>query len=188
VNTVILRTDLGAPDFRTLLHRVRETVLDAYTHQDLPFDRLVEHLSLRGAEGGASPFITAKLTLENVPQADPNLVGLTVERFGEDAEPLRCEIAAFLAEAGDAVRGRLVWDPRLFHESTAELIREQFVDVLWRVSTNPEISLTQLFEGLDRQAAVVAAARQTAVLARRRDRWQIKSAATGRAAAAPTSV
>jgi Condensation domain. len=45
VNTLVLRSDLsGDPQFNVLLDQIRQTVMDAQSHQDLPFEQVVEAL------------------------------------------------------------------------------------------------------------------------------------------------
>ncbi|HST60441.1 MAG TPA: amino acid adenylation domain-containing protein, partial [Longimicrobium sp.] len=77
VNTLALRTDLGGnPSFRTLLGRVRDTALEAYAHQDVPFEKLVEVLQ-PPRQAGHTPFFQVTLVLLNTPSAELAVPGLT---------------------------------------------------------------------------------------------------------------
>ncbi|MFE9701917.1 amino acid adenylation domain-containing protein [Streptomyces sp. NPDC005930] len=149
VNTLVLRTDLtGDPGFRTLLDRVRATDLAAFTHQDVPFERLVEELAPARVLG-RNPLFQVAISLENNEEARLDLAGLTLA-----PQPTTADIAKFdlsfsfgeqPRETGPAgIGGELEYSSALFDRSTAEAVAARLVRLLTAVVAEPDRSVGDL--------------------------------------------
>ena len=144
VNTLALRGELADdPAFAALLARTRESTLEAYARQDLPFERLVEELRPERTLSHA-PLVQVILALQNLPAATPVLPELTMEALGADEAAAKFDLALFATEQDDRLRLSLVYDRELFDGSTAERMLDQLRTLLRRAAAAPEARLSTL--------------------------------------------
>jgi amino acid adenylation domain-containing protein len=143
VNMLVLRTDLsGAPSFRDLLARVRETCLGAYEHQDVPFERLVEELQ-PDRSGSRHPLFQVTFALHDALAGPPEMPGLSVveERLstGQVKFDLDLGLEELPAATGDAggLGGWLESSTDLFDASTVERFRRQLETLLGAAVADP---------------------------------------------------
>jgi natural product biosynthesis luciferase-like monooxygenase protein/amino acid adenylation domain-containing protein len=155
VNQLVLRTDLsGNPNFRQLLKRVKSTVLDAYAHQDVPFERVVEELR-PDRQLGRTPLFQVKLVLQNTPETNPTLPGVSVLPFETYETPHKFPVLLNLVDSSEGIRGWNRHDPALFSAATMHGILHFYRAVLSVVAGNAEIldaSIEKLLNAVEREA------------------------------------
>ncbi|MFI8837195.1 condensation domain-containing protein, partial [Streptomyces afghaniensis] len=140
VNTLVLRTDTsGNPTFRTLLHRTREVGLHAYSHQDIPFERIVEELNpVRSA--GRHPLFQVMLNLEDDLAASPfELPGIEVSAEAVAVDAAKFDLMFNVVTAADgALRGSVDFATDLFDHATVQGMAERFVRLCEAVAADPD--------------------------------------------------
>jgi len=144
VNTLILRTDLsGNPTFKSLLARVRRTTLDAYQHQDLPFEKLVEDLHPdRNASG--VPLLQAMLVVQNTPQHEITLAGVKAEPVPVDVGEAKFELSLALEAGAHGLKGELEYAADLFDAQTMQRLLDHFRHLLETVVARPEMPISEI--------------------------------------------
>ncbi|WP_258348539.1 non-ribosomal peptide synthetase [Saccharopolyspora gregorii] len=143
VNTVVLRTDLtGRPTFRDLLRRVRAVDLDAFDHQDLPFERLVE--ALRPPRSLAHhPLFQVMLAFQDTPPAEFDLPGAEVAPLDLHGGSSRMDLLFSLRTRHDAagdpagIGGVLEYDTELFTPDTARALIGRLERLLLSAAADP---------------------------------------------------
>ncbi|MFE7558217.1 amino acid adenylation domain-containing protein [Kitasatospora sp. NPDC057500] len=146
VNSLVLRTDTaGDPAFTELLTRVRETDLAAYSHQDVPFEQIVEALNPPRSLA-RHPLFQVMLTLQNNAEAPLVLPGLTVRPTFVESGRIKVDLALQLLEWPEdgSMRGLLGYSTDLFTEATAERIVAGYVRLLRAVAADPDVRLSRI--------------------------------------------
>jgi non-ribosomal peptide synthetase component F len=144
VNTLALRTDLaGNPTFRELLGRVRGVALEAYAHQEVPFEKLVAALQLE-RDLSRSPVFQVKFEFGSDPHMKSNLDGLTLRPLDFGSDVVRYDLHLFVRERGEMLTGKMVYDVALFNAATVEMMTKQLTSLLRAVIAEPDTRLDAL--------------------------------------------
>lgn len=158
VNSLVLRSNLsGNPTFRELLGRVREVTLGAYSHQDLPFEKLVEELH---PERNLShhPLFQVVFGFQNAPMSALELPGLVPSFMNIDIKKTRFDLELHLWkcsedfrslwggnwEYSEGLRGVMVYNTDLFDKATISRMVEHFKTLLSAIVANPEERIANL--------------------------------------------
>ncbi|MFF2141522.1 amino acid adenylation domain-containing protein [Kitasatospora sp. NPDC058190] len=146
VNTVVLRTDTsGDPSFRDLLERVRETVLTAHEHSDLPFDRLVEELNPPRSLA-RHPLFQVMLAWQSRPDEPTALGGgLTAELTAIPSGTAKFDLTLNAGELpGGGIGGFLEYRTDLFDAATVAALGERLARLLTAAATDPDTPIGRL--------------------------------------------
>ncbi|MHC5762850.1 non-ribosomal peptide synthetase [Nostoc sp.] len=158
VNSLVLRSNLSEnPTFRQLLGRVREVTLGAYSHQDLPFEKLVEELH---PERNLShhPLFQVVFGFQNAPMSALELPGLVPSFMNIDLKKTRFDLELHLWkcsedfrslwggnwEYSEGLRGVMVYNTDLFDKATISRMVEHFKTLLSAIVVNPEERIANL--------------------------------------------
>ncbi len=140
VNTLVLRTELsGNPGFRELLRRVRKVTLEAFDHQDLPFEKLVEELQPE-RRLSQSPLFQVMFVLQEAPAESLELTGLRLESLEVDSGTAKYDLTLSISQTNSAEGGllaRLEYNTDLFDDATAVRLLAHYNNILEAVADNP---------------------------------------------------
>lgn len=144
VNMLVLRTDLsGDPTFLDLLKRVRETTLEAYDHQDLPFEKLVEELHPERSLNH-SPLFQVSLAFQNAEAQTLQLSGLTIEPLEIDTGTAKLDLLLSIVQQDGGLCLRAEYNTDLFDEDTIVRLLGHFQVLVEEVVKNPNRRLSVL--------------------------------------------
>ncbi|HEY9420388.1 MAG TPA: condensation domain-containing protein, partial [Thermoanaerobaculia bacterium] len=144
VNMLPLRSRVsGEASFSALLGRVRETTLQAYAHQALPFERLVEELQ-PVRDLARTPLFQAMFVFQNTPRAAMEMPGLSRTQIPVETGVAKLDLTLAMAEEGAELAGVVEYDATLFDAATMHRLTGRLVTLLFAVSEDAGRSLSGL--------------------------------------------
>ncbi|MDH3605217.1 MAG: amino acid adenylation domain-containing protein, partial [Candidatus Tectomicrobia bacterium] len=142
--------------FRELLAQVRQVTQDAYEHQDIPFEQVIDELQPKRSLS-YEPLVQMGFALQNAPMGAITLSGLHVNPVESEVQKVHRDMDWYLWEQGDTLAGECVYNRDLFNTVTIERMVEHFRTLLAGIATNPgqHIVTLPLLSEAERQQVLV---------------------------------
>src|SRR6185369_14434967 len=139
VNTLALRTDFsGDPTFVELLQRVKQVTLDAYAHQEMPFERIVQAVRPERSLADHAPLIQAVIGFESGLTRDWPLGGARASLLDLEAMTSKFDWTFLLEETNEGLKGRLEYNTDLFEAKTISGFLQHFRILLEGIVAGPQ--------------------------------------------------
>jgi len=138
LNTLTLRTDIsGSPSFTELLNRVRKTALEAYAHQDVPFEMLLQALHPQ-RDLSRTPLFQVFFNMLNLPGATLELQGLKLRPISAKEADAKFDLTIYVAEQSEGLGLNLVYNTDLFDGDRIREMLNQYEYLLNQIVENPD--------------------------------------------------
>lgn len=143
-NLIALRTTLSpAISFRELLSVVNTAVLEAYSHQDIPFDELMANVQ-RENKLNLSSLFRVMFAFQNGPTPELTLTGLTLQPVELGVEIAKFDLFFFITNTPDGLKGTLQYKSDLFETTRIAQIIRHFKTLVRSVTSNPDQAISDL--------------------------------------------
>ncbi|MBL6449153.1 amino acid adenylation domain-containing protein [Fulvivirga sp. 29W222] len=148
LNNLALRTKVdGGESFEAFLERVKQDTLEAYSHQDYPFDKLVEDLDL-SRDLSRSPLFDVFMVLQNVREkgvlGDPALRAQNKGSYLDNYVVSKFDLTFGFAEFEDGLLMTVEYNTDLFNAERIDRLLNHFEQLLVSVLENPEVRLSDI--------------------------------------------
>jgi non-ribosomal peptide synthetase component F len=138
VNTLVVRGNLsGNPGFRELLRRIRRTTIEAYTHQDLPFEKLVT-IAHRDRAAGRAPLFQVMFALQNVPLPALRVPELLITPVELSSRTSKFELTLFATEVPEGLRLTMEYSTDLFDAARVDRMLAHYRILLEEIVIRPD--------------------------------------------------
>jgi amino acid adenylation domain-containing protein len=143
-NTLVLRTELsGEMSFSELLGQVREVALDAYAHQDVPFEKLVEELQPE-RDLSRNPLVQVFCVLQNLPSLKLEMAGLNAEVLEAELGTTKFDLTLYITESESGLLTAFEYSSELFEAATIKRMLEHYERLLEKIVIAPDKCLSEI--------------------------------------------